>query len=148
MRLAVLAGVLWAAAAVTFIGCDSKSAQARGPANATYVVRGKVEMVPEAGQPTSGFVLHHEPIDNFQNPDGTVGMGSMIMPMPLGKGVETAGVRVGDVVRVTLDVWTTPGQRGFEVRTLEKLDPETVLRFGPPDPARSGAGMPGNSPGR
>lgn len=97
-------------------------------------------MLPEAGKPTSEFLVHHEAIPEFVNFNGTKGMDSMTMPFPLGKGVDLSGLRVADVVEITFVVWMTPGQRGFEVRGVKKLPGDTVLAFGKVSDADAASG--------
>lgn len=135
-----LAGVLCLS-----LGCEpAPGTGPRGEPTATYTVRAKVEMVPEAGNPATAFIIHHEPIDEFINPDGSRGMGSMSMPVPVAKGVSLDGVRTGDVVEVVLAVWTTRGNLGLQARGLKKLPPDTVLHFGAAAPTLGvpGAGTP------
>lgn len=117
------------AAAVLAAGCD-RSAPPRGEPDARYTVRGRVEQVPEPSRPLSEFVVKHEPIDEFVNPDGSRGMDTMLMPFPLAKGVSLAGLSPGDAVEIEFVVWTKPGSRGYEVRRIRKLPDGTALRFG------------------
>lgn len=120
-------------AGVVLTGCEKgPRAEARGEPDAIYTVRARVEMVPRSGQATSEFVIHHEAIPAFRNPDGSVGMNAMMMPTPLGTGVTLEGVEVGDVVEVTLAVWTTPGKRGYEARKVVELPGDTALDLGKP----------------
>lgn len=109
---------------------QSAGSSSKGEPDAIYSVRGRVESVPIAGKPTSEFVVHHEPIDSFHNPDGTLGMSSMTMPFPLSKGLSINDLRVGDVVEMTFAVWTKPGNLGWEARAVKRLPSETQLRFG------------------
>lgn len=106
----------------------------RGEPNDTYTVRGQVESVPSPDKPTAEFVVKHEAIDDFKNPNGTRGMNSMSMPFPLTKGLSLEGIAPGDKVEMTFVVWTTPGQRGYEVRKITKLPADTELHFGKAKP--------------
>jgi Cu/Ag efflux protein CusF len=84
-------------------------------------------MLPRADSRTSELQIHHEAIDTFVNPNGTVGMPSMIMPFPLGTGSSLDGLEVGDAVSFDFAAWTTPGKRHYEVRNLRKLPADTKL---------------------
>lgn len=106
------------------------SATPKGPPNATYTVRGTIEMLPQAGNPAAELIVHHEPINDFANPNGTKGMNSMSMPFPPAKGVSLEGLAIGDPVELTFAYWSTPGSMGYEMTKITKLPPETTLRFG------------------
>lgn len=122
-----------------FLGCERPNAGAaasstrsqRGEPDHTYVVRARVEMMPESGKPTSEFVVHHEAIPEFVGFTGIKGMESMSMPFPLAKGLSLDGLGLGDPVEVTFVVWMTPGHRGFEARGVRKLPSSTRLNFEP-----------------
>ena len=101
----------------------------RGEPDAVYTVRGRVEQVPAPEKPLAEFFVKHEPIDDFKNPDGTLGMDTMSMPFPLAKGVTLTGIAPGDLVEIDMAVWTKPGSRGFEARRVTRLPPDTQLRF-------------------
>jgi Cu/Ag efflux protein CusF len=126
-RRAVLAGGVFA---MVSTGCSREpAAPVRGAPDHTYSVRGLVEMIPAKDKPTAEFVVHHEPIPEFVNPNGTKGMPAMSMPFPLAKGVSIEGVKVGDAVELTFNLWTTPGVRGFEVTQVRTLPAGTTLNF-------------------
>jgi len=123
-------------------GCTTRSsspspaAASRKPDD-TYVVRGKVEMLPSAAKPQAEFMLHHEPIPTFKRPDGKLGMEEMSMPFPVGS-VKLDGIAVGDTVEVEFGVWNRtdrPGFEKFELLTIRKLPEDTELRFAPPKAA-------------
>jgi hypothetical protein len=115
---------------LVLVSCRREAAPAQAPRpepDAVYTVRGRVMMLPEPGKPMSDLQIHHEAIDTFVNPNGTVGMPAMIMPFPVSKGVRLDGLAVGDPVEFTFAVWTKPGQRGYEVTGIRKLPAETAL---------------------
>ena len=122
MRLSVLL------VALVLSGCDHASSTT--PPDAVYTVRGQVEQVPAKDQPLAEFVVKHEPIDTFKNPNGTLGMDTMSMPFPPAPGLDVSRFAAGDIVEMDLAVWTTPGQRGYELRRVVKLPADTALRFG------------------
>lgn len=158
---AVVGVVVVAAGGVMTGGCEKQAAapvssSAVRPADFTYTTRGQVEMVPSKDKPGSEFVVHHEPIDGFVNPDGRLGMNSMSMPFPTGS-VSLDGIKVGDKVKVTFGVWKKPaagaaGATGawtieaFALMSLEKLPEQTVLTFGKAAPPLAPAPA-GTSPG-
>jgi hypothetical protein len=99
----------------------------RGEPDAVYATRGRIMMLPSPQNPVAELQIHHEPIDSFVNANGTVGMGSMIMPFPLGPGETLDGLAVGDAIEFEFAAWTTPGNRHYEARKLRKLPAETKL---------------------
>ncbi len=99
----------------------------RGAPDATYPTRGRIVMLPSTESIAAELQIHHEPIDTFVNANGTVGMPSMIMPFPLGKGDSLQGLAVGDAIGFDFAVWTTPGKRHYEARNLRKLPADTKL---------------------
>ncbi|GEM_PF-1638549 len=114
------------------IACERESGSPshdRGTPNAVYPVRGRVEMIPIAGQPQSEFVVHHEEVPSFLGFDGRVGMPSMVMPLPVGRDVSLGDIRVGDIISFDLAVWSEPGHRGYEARNIVKLPADTRLGF-------------------
>jgi Cu/Ag efflux protein CusF len=129
--------------ALTLAACDRASSppaptapasSPRGEPDDTYTVRGQVEQIPTKDKPTSEFMVHHEAIDNFKNPNGKLGMNSMSMPFPLAKGLALDGITPGDIVELEFVVWTKPGHRGYEVRRITKLPADTQLHFGKANP--------------
>lgn len=119
---------------VTGVSCDRHAAappHVRGEPDAVYRVRGKVEQVPDPSKPMSEFIVRHEPIDDFRNPDGSLGMDTMSMPFPLATSASLDGIGAGDAVEIEFAVWSKPGTRGYEARRVVKLPDGTVLRFGP-----------------
>lgn len=132
LAVAALAGVVSLSALLA--ACEApKPAAPAGPTgepDATYTTRGKVEMLPDPRNPASEFVVHHEPIDDFKNPNGTKGMNSMSMPFPLARGVSLDGIAVGDVVEITFSHWSQPGNMGYQATKVVELPPDTKLFFG------------------
>jgi Copper binding periplasmic protein CusF len=132
-------------ASLNFVaGCErstpTTNAPTRGEPNHTYTVRGKVEMLPDPSRPTSEFVVYHEPIPGFVNPNGTLGMPAMSMPFPVKQGLSLKLVNVNDIVEIDFAVWTTPGVRGFEATAVRVLPPTTVLNFAPATPKAAPTG--------
>ncbi len=111
--------------------CDTKApapTNARGPAAATYTVRGKIEALPTA---TEDLSIRHEAIAAFTDKGGkVVGMGSMVMPFPVAKGVSLDGLSVGDVAEFDFSVWWQP-RVAYEVTRVAALPKGTTLNFGP-----------------
>ncbi|MFQ5670164.1 MAG: copper-binding protein [Acidobacteriota bacterium] len=95
----------------------------------TYVVRGEVVELPHPGDPSSEFVMHHEPIDNFKGIDGQVwGMDSMTMPFTVSEDLSLEEIQVGDKVEFTLQVdWA--GSPPQEVTRIHKLPADVKLVF-------------------
>jgi hypothetical protein len=120
---------------VLYPGCgrDDPATDSAQPATATepdrYTVRGEVTALPAADDPTRGFYVRHEAIDDFKAPDGSVlGMDAMTMQFPLDDPALLNGVAVGDRVELIYEVsWQgAPTQRVTGVR---KLPPDTKLEF-------------------
>ncbi len=131
-RAIILAAVLVAGGVGTPIALwynlgRSPVAPDRKPPDAVYPCRGRVVMLPDAARPLNELQIHHEPIESFANPNGTLGMPSMVMPFPTAPDATLAGLAVGDVIEFDFAVWTTPGSRGFEARNIRELPPETKL---------------------
>jgi hypothetical protein len=92
-------------------------------------VRGEVTALPAADDPTRGFYVRHEAIDDFKAPDGSVlGMDAMTMQFPLDDPALLEGVEVGDKVELLYEVaWHgAPSQR---ITRLRKLPADTELKF-------------------
>lgn len=103
----------------------------------TYTVRGEIVDLPDPEDPTSGFFVYHEAIDEFRGIDGeVVGMSSMTMPFPLADDVDLEGLGRGDKVEFDLYVdWD--GDPATLVTRVEKLPADTILEFRgaePPEP--------------
>ena len=100
-----------------------------------YTVRGEVVRVPTPASQGGEVFIRHEPIDDFTDSSGkVVGMSSMTMPFPMGPEVVSAPLAPGDKVEIRFLVdWSGPT---FRIEHVDKLTPETRLRFGPAAPAR------------
>lgn len=135
MASRVLVFCLFALIAAALTSCNRTPPEPIRPEpDARYTVRGIIEQLPSKDNRLSEFVVHHEPIDDFKAFNGTVGMDSMSMPFPVARTLSLDGLAVGDRVSVEFVVWSTPGQRGFEARSVTRLPPDTELRFGPAKP--------------
>ena len=118
-------------------GCENRSAQqaatpARG-ADKVYTSRGKVESLPDPKRVTAEFVVHHEAINDFVNPNGSKGMNSMSMPLTPDASVDLSALAVGDIIEFDLSVWYKPEFKAIEsyrVTRVKKLPPDTELHFG------------------
>ena len=104
----------------------------------TYVVRGEVISVPQAGKPGTQFIVKHEPIDNFRNASGQiVGMSTMGMPFTPGKGVSLEDIKPGDKIEIRWVMQWKPNAKEY-VESVRKLPTETQLRFGEAHPPNAG----------
>ena len=100
----------------------------------TYVVRGEVISVPQAGKPGTEFIVKHEPVDNFRNASGQiVGMSTMGMPFTPGKDVLLDGIKPGDKIEMRWVLQWKPEAKEY-VESVRKLPMETQLRFGDAHP--------------
>lgn len=106
---------------------SAPAANGRGEPDAVYATRGRIMMLPSPKNPAAELQIHHEPISEFVNANGTVGMPSMIMPFPVGSGTSLDGLAVGDPVEFDFAAWTTPGNRHYEARRIRKLPADTKL---------------------
>jgi hypothetical protein len=133
-------------------GCGSKDAKAPAPAADplagltvhAYVVRGEVATLPDAVQ---DFQVRHEAIPEFKNPDGSLGMDTMVMPFwpPQGlpkddariaarvAGFSLDGIAVGQPVEVAFDVlWNADGTiLGYYATRVTSLPAGTPMDFTP-----------------
>jgi hypothetical protein len=119
----------WAALLVALAVLVAACSRDTGRDGRDYTVRGKVAMLPEPGNPASGFAVAHQAIDNFVDRQGeVVGMDPMTMSFPLGPKVSLAGLALEDPVEFTLHVdWSaTPPVR---ITSLKKLPPGTPIVY-------------------
>lgn len=123
--LLLAAGALAVAPAPLFLSACEKKAPAAEP-GPTHTVRGRVMKLPIAGDPSSSFSLFHEEIADWLRPDGTRGMGAMVMPFPLASGVSVDDLRVGDIVELSVRQYKT-GPLPYETLSVRKLPADTVL---------------------
>lgn len=94
-----------------------------------YVVRGVVKKLPAADDPRSAFAVHHEAIPTFKGKDGSVvGMHEMTMEFPLGPGVTTDGLAIGQSISLTFEVLTGPSMK-YYVTKIEPLPEGTKLEL-------------------
>lgn len=104
----------------------------------TYRVRGVVTGLPDAGNPTSSLMVHHEAIPTFIGHDGTTApMPEMTMAFPTASGVALDGLQVGDKIQLRLEV--TRG-RGFQATEITPLANDLELNLGASDSADDHAG--------
>jgi len=127
------------AAACCLASCGKEPASPDSVAEAepttgdTYHVRGRITELPDESSPFSALRIHHEPIPDFKDREGTVrsyddgstGMRAMIMEFPLGPGESLDGFGVGDAV--AFDLTVTWGSPPYFVTNLVKLDAGTRL---------------------
>ena len=105
------AGLL-AAATLFAAGCAEEPAQVD-----IYRVRGVVTALPQAGDPISKLMVHHEAIPTFIGQSGAnEPMAEMVMPFPTASGVAVDGLKVGDKVQLRMEV--TRGE-GFSYQATE-----------------------------
>lgn len=122
-------------AALALARCEKAPAtlpRAGAGADYTYIVRGKIEDLPEAGRPGSSLLIHHEAVDGFvnlYNPDAERGMNSMVMPFTPAPGLSLDGLAVGDIIEFTWEVRKTGDPRSAIV-AIRKLPADTALTFG------------------
>ena len=84
-----------------------------------YRVRGVVKSLPEAGNPTSSLMVHHEAIPTFIGHDGkTAPMAEMTMPFPTAAGVSIEELKVGDKVELRMEVTRGEGYQATEITPL------------------------------
>jgi Cu/Ag efflux protein CusF len=131
-------GIIAILGAIIAAGC-SRGQMNEQPAAAasdaqTYVVRGEVISVPQAGAPGTQLIIKHEPIDYFRDSTGQIiGMSTMGMPFTLGKGVSLEGIRPGDKIEMRWVLQWKPEAKEY-VESLRKLPIETQLKFGEAHP--------------
>lgn len=126
------------------IGCEDRPQEAstaagektRGEPTGIYTVRGVIISLPDPKKVGSDLQIRHERIPEFKDASGVaIGMNAMIMPFPLAKGVTLDGLATDDKVEFTFAAWMQPGQRGWELRTIQKLPSDTPLDFTAAGPA-------------
>jgi Cu/Ag efflux protein CusF len=114
-------------------GCPEARAPAGAPAAQPkrYTVRGEVVRLPDAGAPAPELSIRHEAIPDFEDRAGAVvGMGAMVMPFRVKRGVSLDGLAPGDRIRFRFAVdWSA---NRIEIESIEELPRETALDFGGP----------------
>ncbi len=113
-----------AACAALALALSCREAPAPGgaaPPAKRYSVRGEVVAV-DAAQ----LSIRHEAIPDFVDRSGAaVGMGAMVMPFPVAKGVPLAGLEPGDKIRFRFVMdWD---RNRMEIDEVEELPRETRL---------------------
>ena len=136
----VVFSVLLIGAGIAIVSCNQPTARpaAKGKraADKVYVVRGEIRMLPSPKKATSMLVIRHEPIDEFENPDGTKGMASMEMPFAAAADVALDGFVVANKVEFELSVWYAMDASGkriiesYRVTRMKKLGDETKIKDG------------------
>lgn len=116
-----------AAALSAVAGCSREPALP--PPDQVYVVRGRIEQLPEPGRPMTALRILHEPIDSFVRPDGKLGMGSMTMSFTPADSVPLGRFAVGDIVEFRWEV-RRRGTGPSLITEMTKLPPGTELRLG------------------
>lgn len=134
---------------IAIVSCDHAPAPAQAgkgkrAADKVYLTRGEIRMLPAPKKPTAMLVIKHEPIDDFENPDGTRGMSSMEMPFAPAADVALDGFAVGDKVEFDLSVWYATDASGkktiesYRVTRMKKLPAETTIKDGAAVPTLGG----------
>lgn len=104
----------------------------RKPADKVYTTRALVESLPDPKRPTAQFVVHHEAIDEFENPGGARGMNAMIMPMNTPADLQLGELKVGNKIEMDLSVWYAEDANRiafYQATRVKKLPADTVLKF-------------------
>lgn len=126
---------------VAIVSCDhappsAPASSGKRAADKVYLTRGEIRMLPAPKKPTAMLVIKHEPIDDFENTDGTRGMSSMEMPFAPAADVALDGFAIGDKVEFDLSVWYSTDASGkkliesYRVTRMKKLPPETTIKEG------------------
>ncbi len=131
-------GIIVMLSAIIAAGCSrgqtNEQPASTGSDVQTYVVRGEVISVPQAGKPGIEFIVKHEPVDNFRDAGGRiVGMSTMGMPFTIGPGVSLEGIKPADKIEMRWVVQWKPEAKEY-VESVRKLPSETQLRFGEAHP--------------
>jgi hypothetical protein len=137
----VVFSVLLIGSGIVIVACNQQpepvsAKNGKRAADKVYVVRGEVRMLPSPKKPTSMLVIRHEPIDEFENPDGSRGMAGMEMPLAYAADVALDGLVVGNKVEFDLSVWYANDASGkkmiesYRVTRMKKLPDETKIREG------------------
>jgi Cu/Ag efflux protein CusF len=131
-------GIIVLLGTIIAAGCSGEQRNDQPAATAgdarTYVIRGEVISVPQAGKPGMQFIVKHEPIDDFRDAGGRiVGMDTMGMPFTPGKGVSLKGIKPGDKIEMKWVIQWQPEAKEY-VESVRKLPAETPLKFGKAHP--------------
>ena len=148
-------GCALAALTLTLAACGSKNQPSTTPADPlagltvhVYTVRGEIISLPDAAQ---DLQVRHEAIAEFKNPDGSLGMNTMIMPFWPPQGIPTDdpriaariaglsldGLAASDKIELTFDVlWDADNKLvGYYATSVTPLAADTALDFSPLEPA-------------
>lgn len=113
---------------------DSKPAAVAQPIieQHRYTVRGVIEQLPSAAEPTREFQVRHEAIPHFVGQNGALGMDTMTMPFPLAEGLSLGSLKIKDVIELTFEVdYDTAAKKFVEYRAVavKPLPAGTELDF-------------------
>ena len=101
-------------------------------------IRGEIISLPDPMIPNSDLKIKHEQIRDFKTKDGVIsvtadgiaGMRSMIMPFPLGEGMNLDGFNVGDKVEFDFTVnWGGGSAPAWFITKIGKLPADTELDY-------------------
>ncbi len=96
----------------------------------TYLMRGRIVSLPEAGKPMSQLAIHHEAVPDFVNKDGEkVGMDEMTMPFVPATGVSLVDLKAGDAVEFTLEMRWAPRNSSATLTKIRKLGADEPLHL-------------------
>lgn len=99
------------------------------PPPEVYTSRGMVRQLPAEGPARSDLYLHHEAIEDFKDEDGKViGMEAMAMPFAVAESADLSGLKAGDRVRFTFEVYWQGGDP-LRVTAIEGLGSDVRLDF-------------------
>ncbi|MBL0920808.1 MAG: copper-binding protein [Phycisphaerales bacterium] len=120
-------------------------AKAKPPAptvhKAQYSVRAEIVRLPQPGEPAPELQARHEEIPSFVEKYGEppAGMRAMVMPFPIGPGLNVAPLTVGDKVMLTFEVdysIDTGLVESWRAVAFTPLPDDAVLDFSRPSPPR------------
>lgn len=104
----------------------------------TYTVRGIIEAMPDAADPRTQLMIHHEHIPDFKGKggalhvdpkDGVTGMKAMTMPFDtLGPDVVLDNFKVGDKIEFVLNIAREP-RMSMAIMKMTKLPADTAISF-------------------
>lgn len=143
---AIIFGIIAMLGTILATGCSRGQTNTQPATEArdaqSYVVRGEVISIPQAGKPGTQFIVKHEPIDSFRSASGQiVGMSTMGMPFTLGPGVSLEGIKPGDKIEMMWVMQWGPVAKEY-LESVRKLPTETQLKFGEAHPPTTPATMP------
>lgn len=99
------------------------------PPPEVYTSRGMVRQLPAEGPARSDLYIHHEAIEDFKDEDGKViGMEAMAMPFAVAESADLSGLKAGDRVRFTFEVYWHGGDP-LRVTAIDGLGSDVRLDF-------------------